>query len=233
MADADSWRAWACEGTSLVAHEETAAVRMMPPLLRRRAYPLGRAALEVLYAPALAYADQPVVFCSRHAEIDRSLVIQQALAAEGPVSPQEFSMAVHNAIPGLFMIAKKSRAPVVALASENQLALSGILEALAQIADGAPSVILVFCDGPLPTLFSPFIKNEASCFAFALEMTAGKDYCLGYDEAGTFTETPSALSPGSALPLLRFVLDETRNALTLTEMADWQLLRLAPEVGHA
>jgi hypothetical protein len=39
--------------------------------------------------------------------------------------------------------------------------------------------------------------------------------------------------PGSSLPLLRFVLDETRRALPLTEAADWQLLRLAPEAGHA
>jgi hypothetical protein len=37
----------------------------------------------------------------------------------------------------------------------------------------------------------------------------------------------------SALPLLRFVLDETQSALPLTGTADWQLLRLAPGVGHA
>jgi hypothetical protein len=41
------------------------------------------------------------------------------------------------------------------------------------------------------------------------------------------------LPPDSSLPLLRFVLDETRRALPLTAEADWQLLRLAPEVGHA
>ncbi|MCL2875024.1 MAG: beta-ketoacyl synthase chain length factor [Betaproteobacteria bacterium] len=235
MADADRWLAWACEETSLADHEETAAVRMMPPLLRRRAHPLGRAALEALYAPTLDYSDQPIVFCSRHGEVGRSLAILQALAAGGQVSPQEFSVSVHNAIPGLFLIAKQSRAPVVALASENRLALSGILEALAQIADGASSVILVFCDAPLPTLFGPFIDNEPTCFAFALEMTAGTQYRLAYDDevALAHGKTASALIPGSALPLLRFVLDETRNALPLTEMAGWQLLRLAPEPGHA
>jgi len=233
MADADRWLAWACEETSLADLEETATVRMMSPLLRRRAHPLGRAALETLYAPALAYTDQPIVFCSRHGEISRSLTLLQALAAEGQVSPQEFSMAVHNAIPGLFLIAKQSRAPIIALASENQLPLSGILEALAQIADGASSVILVFCDAPSPTLFSPFIDSEPTCFAFALEMTAGRDYRLAYGDAGSSTEITSALPPGSVLPLLRFVLDETRNALPLTETASWQLLRLAPEAGHA
>ncbi|MDR0247059.1 MAG: beta-ketoacyl synthase chain length factor, partial [Burkholderiales bacterium] len=122
MTDAEAWQAWAREETALAAHEETAPVKAMPPLLRRRAHPLGRAALEVLYAPTLAYANQPIVFCSRHGEISRSLAIQQALAEEGQVSPQEFSMSVHNAIPGLFLIARQSRAPVVALASENRLA---------------------------------------------------------------------------------------------------------------
>ncbi|MCL2645177.1 MAG: beta-ketoacyl synthase chain length factor [Betaproteobacteria bacterium] len=234
MADADRWLAWACEETLLADHDETAAVRMMPPMLRRRAYPLGRAALEALYAPTLAYADQPIIYCSRHGEMSRSLVIQQALAAEGKVSPQEFSMSVHNAIPGLFLIAKQSRVPVVTLASEDRLALSGIQEALTQIADGASSVILVFCDAPLPTLFSPFIDNEPTCFAFAFEMTAGTDYRLVYDETPHADEkSASALMPGSTLSLLRFVLDETRNALPLTGMAGWQLLRLAPEAGHA
>ncbi|MCL1824407.1 MAG: beta-ketoacyl synthase chain length factor [Betaproteobacteria bacterium] len=227
MDDADKWQDWARGEVSLSDHEETAAVRMMPPLLRRRAHPLGRAALEALYAPALGYANQPIVFCSRHGEMSRSLVIQHALAEEGQVSPQEFSMAVHNAIPGLFSIAKQSRAPVVALASESQLALSGIIEALAQLADGAPSVILVFCDAPLPMLFRHFIDNEPVCFAFALEMTAGKGYRLVHGDTALSTET------ASSLPLLRFVLDETQNALPLAGTAGWQLLRLAPESGHA
>ncbi|MCL2160499.1 MAG: beta-ketoacyl synthase chain length factor [Betaproteobacteria bacterium] len=233
MADADGWLAWARGETSLAAHEETAAVRMMPPLLRRRARPLGRAALEVLYTPTLACADQPIVFCSRHGEMSRALALLQALAAEGQVSPQEFSMSVHNAIPGLFLIAKQSRAPVISLASENRLALSGMTEALALLADGAPSVTLLFCDEPLPTLFYPFIDSEPTCFAFALEMTAGKDYRLAYGDTSPSPEPASAPITGSALPLLRFVLDETQNAMPLTETADWQLLRLAPEGGHA
>ncbi|MDR2244091.1 MAG: beta-ketoacyl synthase chain length factor [Burkholderiales bacterium] len=234
MTDAGAWQAWAREETSLAAGEETAPVKAMPPLLRRRAHPLGRAALEVLYAPTLGYADQPLVFCSRHGEISRSLAIQQMLAAEGSVSPQEFSMSVHNAIPGLFLIARQSRAPVIALASENRLALSGMTEALSQLADGASSVILVFCEAPLSEPFSPFIDNEPTCFAFALEVTAGKDFRLVHDEAPRLREKkPSALPVNSLLSLLRFVLDETQSALPLTEAADWRLQHLAPEVGHA
>jgi len=236
MDDADKWRAWAREETSsLPDHEEVAAVSAMPPLLRRRAHPLGRAALEVLYAPTLAYTDQPIVFCSRHGEISRSTALLQALAAEGRVSPQEFSMSVHNAIPGLFLIAKQRQAPVVSLASKDQLTLSGMIEALTLLAEGASSVILLFCDAPLPMLFRSFFPDEPPCFAFALEMTAGKDYRLAHDDTAPSMKTASTLTPGSALPLLRFVLDETQSALPLTEAADWQLLRLTPvsEAGHA
>jgi hypothetical protein len=232
MPDAEKWQAWAREETSLTALDEAAPVKAMPPLLRRRATSLGRAALEVLSAPELAFTDQPIIFCSRHGEIGRSLAIQQALAEEGKASPQEFSMSVHNAIPGLFLIAKKSRTPAIALASENRLALSGIIEALSLLADGAPSVILMFCDAPLPQLFQPFIDNEPTCFAFAFEMTAGKDFRLVRDEAPSM-ENASALACVSSLPLLRFVLDETRCALPLTEGADWQLLRQTREGGHA
>jgi hypothetical protein len=233
MDDADKWRTWAQGEEPLAALDETAPVRAMPPMLRRRAHRLGRAALEALYAPELAYADQPVVFCSRHGEMSRSTALLQALAAEGKVSPQEFSMSVHNAILGLFLIAGQRRAPTISVASENRLALSGITEALAQIANGVPSVILVCCDAPLPELFSPFVVNEPACFAFALEMTAGNNYRLACGEAPSPRKTAAEPATGSSLPLLRFFLDETQSALPLTEAADWQLLRLAPEAGHA
>jgi len=231
MSVADNWLAWARCETSLPDHEETAAVRAMPPLLRRRSHPLGRAALEALYAPELAYADQPIILCSRHGEIDRSAILLQALATEGKVSPQEFSMSVHNAIPGLFLIARQSRSPVIALASENRLALSGITEALVRLADGVSSVILIFCDAPLPMLFRPFVYNEPTCFAFALEMTAGRDYRLACNDTDTAPsqEADSAPMSDSALPLLRFILDERESALPLS--ADWRLSRL--EAGHA
>lgn len=234
MTDADHWYAWVRGEIPLVDHEETAAVKAMPPMLRRRAHRVGRAALEALYASTLDYADQPIVFCSRHSELARSVTLMQELAAEGKVSPQEFSMAVHNAIPGLFLIAKKSQTPVVSLASENRMALSGMVEALALMADGASSVILVFCDAPLPALFHHFLESEPTCFAFALEMTTGKNYRLVYaDATPSPAEIPSAQMPASSLPLLRFMLDETQNALPLTETADWQLQRLSPKVGHA
>ncbi|MDR1850440.1 MAG: beta-ketoacyl synthase chain length factor [Zoogloeaceae bacterium] len=232
-ADVDRWYAWARGEIPLDDNEEVAAVKAMPPLLRRRAHRLGRAALETLYAPELAYADQPIVFCSRHGELARSVTLLQELAAEGKVSPQEFSMAVHNAIAGLFLIAKKSQTPIVSLASENRLALSGMVEALALMADGASSVILVFCDTPLPALFHHFLESELTCFAFALEMTTGKDYRLTYDGTTPSPKIAPEQISGSALSLLRFVLDETQNTLPLTETAEWKLLRLSPEAGHA
>lgn len=251
MPDADAWLSWAHGDAPLPGQEETAAVKAMPPLLRRRARQAGRAALESLYAPSLGYDDQPIVFCSRNGELERSLSLLQSLAAEGRVSPQEFSMSVHNAIPGLFQIARKSRAPVLALASENRMALSGIVEALAQLADSASSVILMFCDAPLPPLFRPFLDGEPPCFAYALEMTAGHDFRLARDDSRPLSEnlsapasgltassteisTASAPTDSSPLALLRFVLDGTQTVLPLADQAaGWQLSRRTAEAGHA
>ncbi|MDR2711188.1 MAG: beta-ketoacyl synthase chain length factor [Burkholderiales bacterium] len=233
MAEPDRWQTWAREEKPLVVHDEVAPVKAMPPLLRRRAQPLGRAALEVLYAPSLDYANQPIIFCSRYGETGRCLNFLQTLAEEGKVSPQEFSVSVHNATPGLFLIAKQCRAAVTALASETQLALSGIQEALAQIADGAPSVILVFCEEPLTPLYRAFVEDDEPVgFAFALEIAEGKDYQLVCDEVPTKASTETPFNP-SALSLLRFALDETRAVLPLTGAEDWKLLRAAPEAGHA
>jgi hypothetical protein len=94
-------------------------------------------------------------------------------------------------------------------------------------------VVLLFCDAPLPMLFRSFFDSDPPCFAFALEMTAGKDYRLAHDDTAPSVKAASStstLTPAASLPLLRFVLNKTQSVLPLTESSDWQLLRLAPEL---
>jgi hypothetical protein len=213
------WTAWPSSANAPPAPGE------IPPLLRRRADRMGRAALHALTRPELPYAGQAVVMCSRLGEISRSFGLQKELAGEGSVSPQQFSMSVHHAVGGLFMMAKKARAPLTALAAGDEGALAGLQETAAQLADGAGSVWLLFCEEPLPEEYRPFAaspEDGTDHYAFVLELAAGDEFRLVEDTGRADSSAGRAASP---LDLLAFLLRSSDDAIQLSRRGGWALRR--------
>ena len=229
---AEAWRQWA-EGTenapasapSAQAQEMVPPVKEIPPLLRRRADVMGRAALHVLSRPELPYAGQAIVLCSRLGEFRRSFVLQCELAREGQVSPQQFSMSVHNATGGLFIMAQKARAPLTALAAGEEGALAGLQEALIQLADGAGAVWLVYCEEPLPEehrSLTASVDEQTDYFAFLLELVPGDEFQLA-PEVGA--DQPGSRQVASPLEMLAFFLRPGEDKICLSSRGNWMLRR--------
>lgn len=181
----DAWAAWAQAPYPIVAGAEP-GVKAMPPMLRRRAGFLGKMALEVAYQCLDGRGDIPTVFCSRHGDVTRAVELLTDLANGEALSPTAFGMAVHNAIPGLFTIARGDRANHIALAAGAASIEHAVIEACGLLADGAPAVLLVACDCPLPELFTPFEECEEQPFAWAWLMTAdeGEQLALHWTACG-------------------------------------------------
>ncbi|SMC18637.1 Beta-ketoacyl synthase, N-terminal domain [Andreprevotia lacus DSM 23236] len=213
---AAAWQAWRHEARQPEG-DDVPPVAAMPAMLRRRAERLGRMALETLYADAITYRGQPIVYASRHGETGRIVPLLQQLAAEGSVSPQAFSMAVHNAIPGLFTIAQRSNAPVTAIAAGPETAFAGLTEALAQLQEGAPSVLLCLADHPLPAVYAAFADAAEAPVACVLELAPGNDFVL--DNKGSDKRNARALD------VLYFLLGPAPK-LGLTVRGGWQCRRV-------
>lgn len=194
----EAWQHWAQTGERQAQQQEP-AVAAMPAMLRRRAQKLGRMALETLYAQP-APADFPLVVASRYGEILRSTALLQELAETGAVSPQSFSMSVHNAIGGLYTIATQQQTPVSALAAGTQTTLGGLIEAAMQLADGAPGVRLLLCDEPLPDLYERYGETATPAFAYLLTLTPGAQLRLHHQ--------PGNGQDAAPLDLLRFLLTD-------------------------
>lgn len=171
-------------------------MKAMPAMLRRRAGFLGKMALEVAYDCLDGRSDVPTVFCSRHGDVGRAVELLSDLARSEPLSPMAFGMAVHNAIPGLFSIARGDRANYTALASGAATVEHALIEACGLLADGAPMVLLVACDCPLPELFAPFEEYDEQPHAWAwLIAPAGEEaFRLDWEPCA---EAPAANTPGS------------------------------------
>ncbi|MES2740465.1 MAG: beta-ketoacyl synthase chain length factor [Pseudomonadota bacterium] len=198
------WAEWARAPFAIGAGADP-AVRAMPPMLRRRAGLLGKMALEVAYACLEGQSEVPTVFCSRHGEVARAVELLSDLARGEPLSPTAFSMAVHNASAGLFSIARADRAHHVALAAGASTVEHAVIEACGLLADGAPQVLLVACDCPLPAPFAEFedCAEQAHAWAWLMVPAAADPIALSW--LAERTAAPSAGLPGG-LDVLRFQL---------------------------
>src|SRR5690606_1774579 len=119
------WRQWSA-GQRELQDQALPALDQIPPMLRRRLSPLGKMALAAAW-PLLG-EDQfmPSLFCSRHGELERTAGMLQELAHHNALSPTHFSLSVHNAIGGVYSIARGDRSAITALA----LGADGFSEAL-------------------------------------------------------------------------------------------------------
>lgn len=185
----------------------------MPAMLRRRAGFLGKMALEVAYACLDGRTGIPTVFCSRHGEVGRAVDLLAQLAAGEALSPTGFGLAVHNASAGLFSIARTDRANHIALAAGAASVEHAVIEACALLADGAPQVLLVAYDCPLPAPLEGFEDCDEQPYAFAWLMTpAGAEvFSLSLEAAGQGAAADAGPdlqgSAPAALEVLRFQLN--------------------------
>jgi hypothetical protein len=199
---AGAWQEWANAPFAL-AEGFDPAVKQMPAMLRRRAGFLGKMALEAAYQCLGERRDVPCVFVSRHGEVARAVDLLGELAQGIPLSPTGFGLAVHNASAGLFSIARADRANHIALAAGDSSTEHGVIEACGLLADGAPMVLLVVYDTPLPEVFAGFAEGAEQPHAWAWLMTPGDAIRLECLPAAE--QAPGAGLPAS-LEVLRFFL---------------------------
>lgn len=202
----DAWRAWA-EAPSGILGESEPSVRLMAPMLRRRAGFLGKMALEVAYQCLEGRTEVPTVFCSRHGDVSRAVNLLTELAQDSPLSPTGFGLAVHNAHAGLFSIARADQANHLALAAGASTIEHGIIEACSLLADGASEVLFVASDNCLPALFEKFedCVEQPHAWAWLLKLDGGETINLSWNRAPKAMQMKQNSLPGS-LEILQFFL---------------------------
>lgn len=205
-----------------IVGDEEPGVRDMPAMLRRRAGFLGKMALEVAYRCLGRRVDIPVVFSSRHGEASRSVDLLLDLARGTPLSPTSFSLSVHNASCGLYSIARGDRASGTALSAGKSSIEYAVIEACGLLAEGAPAVLMVAYDCPLPSLYSAFQDCDEQPFAWAwlIEPPSGDVLSLSWSTArGCERHAASELPPG--LEILRFYLCQASSLMRISNGNLW------------
>lgn len=151
----DSWQA-ACAYAANGQLPAEAAVRPSPQLLapneRRRAPDTVAVALHVAQSACAAAgmdpAQLPSVFASCHGELSITDYMCRTLAEDpASLSPTRFHNSVHNAAAGYWTIGAGAHTPATAISAGAWSFAQGLLEAMVQLHEGAPAVLLVSYDG--------------------------------------------------------------------------------------
>jgi len=201
-------------------------------MLRRRLSPLGRTALSAALEILPADASVPLVFASRHGDADRTLELLQSLALGDALSPTSFSLSVHNAAAGILSIGRGDIGAVTAIASVDNLLLSALIEAAAQLQE-APRVLCLVCDAPVPAFYAMPATGPDYPWALALLLERAGD--VGDEFAYRLARQavdPSTEAPASAVDLLPLLQGETDSRVLASGSPGWVLERCA-EAIHA
>lgn len=220
-----AWGEWA-EGKATIGTASDPTVQAMPAMLRRRLGFLGKMALHVAYECLDGRTDIPAVFCSRHGEVSRSVDLLRDLAAGEPISPTSFGLSVHNAIGGMLSIARGDTVNNIALSAGRESLEHAVIEACGLLDDGAPAVLLVAYDCPLPHVYAPFREPDEQACAWAWLMVppqrdvislSWQSDCANHDA----TDTP----PWGELDVLRFYLRRDRRLTRRCGNRSWNWSR--------
>lgn len=170
VSSTEQWQQW-CQTAATHSDNSSVDVSAIPPMLRRRLSPMGRAAtsrlmplLPLLHNPS----STPIVFASRHGEVGRTQKMLCDLAADELLSPTAFSLSVHNAICGIISINQKVTANINAIAAAGSELMACLVEAGGLLSeDHCEQVLCVLCDEPLPAPYQPYCEQPEQPFALA------------------------------------------------------------------
>ncbi len=195
LGDQAAWQAWLRQPGPLVSAQGPLLMEM-PAMMRRRVSGLGRVALQVAYWGQGGSASCPVVFASRYGDVGRCLDLLRQMAVGEALSPASFSMSVHNAIGAMYSIANVCTEPYTAVAAGQETLEAAFVEALGQLANGEPAVLVVYYDEPLPGPFAVFEDGVEfpRAMAYRLGRSEGQGYSLqslGACQASTSGEVSS------------------------------------------
>lgn len=178
----EQWQLWADNKLNINNLPDVKPnVSFLPALLRRRLDLTSRLMFQAAFSLADKWGDYPVVFVSHDGEINRSFEMYVSLLKDLLVSPNAFSLSVHNAAVGQWSMVRQFLGETVALAARRDGFECGVIESVSMLNDGCERVLLIVADNPLDVEFnvSPYIRSPFA-YAVAMILEKGDDYSLSF-----------------------------------------------------
>lgn len=153
ISQGELWQSW-IDGTLRPTPGDPPPLDSIKPIQRRRLSTIARGAFYCANPCLQGRKPTATVFCSAHGEAPRAANLLEAIARGEMVSPNAFSLSVHNAIAGLFGIFTQENAASISVAAGIEGIGAAFLEAWCrQQEHGCGDVLVVVYDDQVPDLF--------------------------------------------------------------------------------
>ena len=219
-----AWAQWLQDPTPIEAPLGKLDLSAIPAMLRRRFNTLGKCAMAAALPLVKGVESIPSIFASRHGDTELSFSMLNDMGQEEPLSPTQFSLAVHNAISGLFTIARKDTSETTAIASMEGLVLQTLFEALGQLQQ-RERVLCVIYDMPLPDFYSRHSVGPGDPFPFAVAMKLARSKGEGNSLQLTPAENETSID-SEFVNLMGLLCGLNDQALLGRAGAAWQVTRI-------
>ena len=176
-ANSGNWNDWLKNPLQHDITEISSKVQNVPAMLRRRLGNAGKLAASVFEDIQGLDENTLSLFASRHGEIDLTYNLLYGIGHGRPMSPMGFSMAVHNAIGGIYTMAKQNKAPLSAIAASDGLILPCLFEA-AVLMQAGQDVLCVIYDAPINPIYRESEPGPETGFGLALLLSQCADHSL-------------------------------------------------------
>ncbi len=139
-----------------------------PAMLRRRLSKPGKTALHTILQIKDSLPEEiPTVFSSHYGEVERSVSLLKSLAHGETVSPTDFSLAVHNAVAGVYSIGCKQHSNMNAISAGSGGFTMGFVEACGLLLEH-DHVLCVDYGSPLPEPYENASNQQEYPYAIAM-----------------------------------------------------------------
>ncbi|MBP5779235.1 MAG: beta-ketoacyl synthase chain length factor [Campylobacter sp.] len=142
----------------------------IPPIERRRLSKGARFCISLLKE----CDKMPVVFSSKHGEINRCFALQNALASFEPLSPASFCVSVHNAIPAQNAIFAKNSAEISAISANLSLE-NAVLNAVLKFDENCDKIAVI---SYFESVNNEICKNDDLIYALLVVVEKGQNFSI-------------------------------------------------------
>lgn len=193
-------------------------------MLRRRLNTMGRACIAEMLAQLEENEDIPLVYCSRHGDIERTLKILKDQACGEPASPMDFSLAVHNAITGIISIHCGIRENISSIASDSGYLVPALLDASGLLDQGHEDVLVIISDARLPEIYRETDDAGEYPFAACFRVTRFAGIALEIGYTGDSQQACHS-EPDEVLGFIDFLTSDRNHFSTRHNGGVWSLTK--------
>lgn len=227
LEEKEDWRQWLKKPTLLPEDFTKDSFRQIPPMLRRRFTSLGRCAVKAGLKIMGEGQSIPSIFSSRYGDTSISLSLLEQMGRSEPMSPSDFSLAVHNAVGGLFSIIRKDTSKVTSITAVEGFVVNTLLEAVGQLQE-SERVLCVIYDVPLPELYQRYCDSDSFPYAIAMVLSNTGDEELKVQQirqSENIKKTTENSQKSEALQLIDLLTGLSKEMNTELNGVIWKLTR--------